>query len=142
VVTRELFDAGVVASAAITPVVIALVSDAIYIAASGRRGRPAPAPGPEPSTGGEPTMASTPPPQPRRRIPIVGAILIGLLAFVIAVLVLTIPEAVSGTSITGSNEQTTLFGSNEDKPWNTGDQLRDCFDGFEAFGDCLDEIFG
>ena len=55
---------------------------------------------------------------------------------------LTIPEAVNGTSITGGDEQTTFFGSNEDKPWNTGDQFGDCFDSFEAFGDCLDQIFG
>lgn len=142
-VTRELFDAGVVASAAITPVVVALVSDAMYFAARGRSGQPAPAPGPEPAPGAEPATASTPqPPPPRRRAPILGAILIGLLAFVIAVLVLTIPEAVSGKSITGSDEQTTFFGSNQDKPWNTGDQFRDCFDSFDAFGDCLDEIFG
>ena len=55
---------------------------------------------------------------------------------------LTIPEVVNGTSITGSDEQTTFFGSNEDKPWNTGDQFQDCFESFEAFGDCLDQIFG
>jgi len=129
VVTRELFDAGVVASAAITPLVVALVSDGMYMAASGRARQPAP--------------DTEPPPPPRpRRLPILGAILIGLLAFVIAVLVLTIPEAVNGTSITGSDEQTTFFGSNEDKPWNTGDQFRDCFESFDAFGDCLDQIFG
>ncbi|HEX6582972.1 MAG TPA: hypothetical protein VF056_05150 [Thermoleophilaceae bacterium] len=144
VVTRELFDAGVVASAAITPVVVALVSDGMYMAASGRARQRAP--DTEPATGspgGAPATGSQPPPPPRpRRLPILGAILIGLLAFVIAVLVLTIPEAVNGTSITGSDEQTTFFGSNEDKPWNTGDQFRNCFDSFKAFGDCLDQIFG
>ena len=131
-ITRELFDAGVVASAAITPVVVALVSDGMYLAARTGGDTQPPA---EPSTGAPP-----PPPPPRRRLPIVGAILIGLLAFVIAVLVLTVPEAVTGKSITGSDEQTTFFGSNEDMPWNTGDQFRDCFDSLDALGDCVDEI--
>jgi hypothetical protein len=56
------------------------------------------------------------------------------------VLVLTLPEAVSGKSITGGDEQTTFFGSNEDKPWNTGDQFRNCFDSLDALGDCVDQI--
>jgi hypothetical protein len=130
VLTREVFDAGVVASAAITPVVVALASDGMYLAA---RSGGDPQPPPEPATG-------APPPPPRRRLPIVGAILIGLLAFVIAVLVLTVPEAVTGKSITGSDEQTTFFGSNEDMPWNTGDEFRGCFDSLDALGDCVDEI--
>jgi hypothetical protein len=125
VLTRELFDAGVVASAAITPVVVALVSDSLYVA--GRFGRAEPA-------------EAEPAPAPRRRLPIVGAILIGLLAFVIAVLVLTVSEAVSGKSITGGDEQTTFFGSNEGKPWNTGEQFRSCFDSLDALGDCVNEI--
>jgi hypothetical protein len=135
VLTRELFDSGVVASAAITPVVVALVSDSLYLAARSGRDQPA-EPDAAPGTGSPPP---TPAP-PRRRLPILGAILIGLLAFVIAVLVLTVPEAVSGKSITGGDEQTTFFGSNEDKPWNTGDQFRSCFDSLDAFGDCVDQI--
>ncbi len=133
VLTREVFDAGVVASAAITPVVVALVSDSMYLAARGGRAKPA-----EPEPDGATTTASTP--APRRRLPIVGAILIGLLAFLIAVLVLTIPEAVSGKSVTGGDDQTTFFGSNQDKPWNTGDEFRSCFDSLDALGDCVDEI--
>jgi hypothetical protein len=137
VLTREVFDAGVVTSAAITPVVVALVSDSLYLAARSGRARPS-----EPATGAEPATGSPPPPRPapRRRWPIVGAILIGLLAFVIAALVLTVPEAITGTSITGSDEQTTYFGPNEDKPWNTGEQFRDCFNSLDALGDCIDEI--
>jgi len=135
VLTREVFDSGVVASAAITPVAVALVSDSLYLAA--RRGRDQPAePDAAPATGSPPPS----PAPPRRRLPILGAILIGLLAFVIAVLVLTVPEAVSGKSITGGDEQTTFFGSNEDKPWNTGDQFRSCFDSLDALGDCVDQI--
>jgi hypothetical protein len=135
VLTREVFDSGVVASAAITPVAVALVSDSLYLAA--RRGRDQPAePDAAPATGSPPPAAAP----PRRRLPILGAILIGLLAFVIAVLVLTLPEAVSGKSITGGDEQTTFFGSNEDKPWNTGDQFRNCFDSLDALGDCEDQI--
>jgi hypothetical protein len=56
------------------------------------------------------------------------------------VLILTVPEAVTGKSITGGDEQTTFFGSNEDKPWNTGDQFRSCFDSLDALGDCVDQI--
>ena len=132
--TREVFDAGVVASAAITPVVVALVSDGIYLAAHPGRDQTARS-ATEPATGSPP-----PPPPPRRRLPIVGAILIGLLAFVIAALILTVPEAVTGKSITGGDEQTTFFGPNEDKPWNTGDQFRSCFDSLDALGDCVNEI--
>jgi hypothetical protein len=137
VLTREVFDAGVVASAAITPVVVALVSDSIYLAARPGRDQPA-----EPSSDAAPATGSPPPSPapPRRRLPIIGAVLIGLLAFVIAVLVLTVPEAVSGKSITGGDERTTFFGSNADKPWNTGDQFRSCFDSLDALGDCVDEI--
>ena len=136
--TREVFDAGVVGSAAITPVVVALVSDSIYLATRSGRDKPAePTPGSDPATG---SPTPSPPPPPRRRLPIVGAILIGLLAFVIAVLVLTVPEAVTGKSITGGDEQTTFFGSNEDKPWSTGDRFRNCFDSLDALGDCVDEI--
>jgi len=134
VLTREVFDAGVVASAAITPVAVALVSDSLYLAA---RGRAKPV---EPAPDGASTTGSQPAPAPRRRLPIVGAILIGLLAFLIAVLVLTIPEAVSGKSVTGGDDQTTFFGSNQDMPWNTGDEFRSCFDSLDALGDCVDEI--
>jgi hypothetical protein len=133
VVTRELFAAGVVASAAITPVIIALVSDGMYLAARSNR---EPAAAPVPGSGPPPP----PPPPARRRLPILGAILIGLLAFVIAVLLLTVPEAVTGTSITGGEEQTTFFGSNEDMPWSTGDRFRRCFDSLDALGDCVEEI--
>jgi hypothetical protein len=133
VLTREVFDAGVVASAAITPIVVALVSDSLYLASRGGRVKPA-----EPAPDGATTTALTA--APRRRLPIVGAILIGLLAFLIAVLVLTIPEAVSGTSVTGGGDQTTFFGSNQDKPWNSGDEFRSCFDSLDALGDCVDEI--
>ena len=129
--TREVFDAGVVASAAITPVVVALVSDGMYLAAR---------PGGDPQPPAEPSPGAPPPPPPRRRLPIVGAILIGLLAFVIEVLVLTVPEAVTGTSITGSSEETTFFGSNEDMPWDTGDRFEGCFDSLDALGDCVDDI--
>ena len=130
VVTRELFDAGVVASAAITPVVIALVSDSMYFAARSRSSQ-------EPS---EETTGTAPPPPPRRRLPILGAVVVGLLAFLIAVLVLTVPEAVNGTSITGSEDHTTFFGSNEDKPWNTSAQFENCFDSLDALGNCIDDI--
>jgi hypothetical protein len=135
VLTREVFDAGVVASAAITPVAVALVSDSLYLATRGGRAGPA-----QPQPDGATTTGSQPAPPPRRRLPIVGAILIGLLAFLIAVLVLTIPEALSGKSVTGGDEQTTFFGSNQDKPWNTGDEFQSCFDSLDALGDCVDEI--
>jgi hypothetical protein len=127
-----VFDAGVVASAAITPVVVALVSDSLYLAA--RSGRESPPSAPTPGAPARPS------PPPRRRWPIGGAILIGLLAFVIAALALTVIEVTSGTSITGSDEQTTYFGPNEDKPWNTGDDFRSCFDSLDALGDCVNEI--
>jgi hypothetical protein len=136
VLTRELFDAGVVASAALTPLVVALVSDSLYMAARGRA-KPAEA---QPDGATTTATGSHPAPPPKRRLPIVGAILIGLLAFLIAVLVLTIPEAVSGKSLTGGDDQTTFFGSNQDKPWNTGDEFRSCFDSLDALGDCVDEI--
>lgn len=61
-------------------------------------------------------------------------------ASVIAALVLTVPEAITGKSITGGEEQTTYFGPNEDLPWSTGDRFGSCFDSLDALGDCVDQV--
>ncbi len=124
IVTSNLFDAGVVGSAAITPVIVALVTEVLSLR---RRegGRPEP---------------DQPGPPPRRRLGVGGivvAILIGLLAFVIAVFALTIPEVAADKTITGDSGETTFFGTNEGTPWEEGRSFSDCLDDIEQ---CVRDI--
>jgi MFS family permease len=122
--TSEVWDSGVVGTAAVTPVIVALVTELLTPLARGR-GEPR---GPEPPT--------------RRRSrfglgALVGAILTGLLAFVIAALALTVPEVVADKSITGESGHTTYFGSNADTPWGEARSWSDCFDDIEQ---CIRDI--
>jgi uncharacterized membrane protein YvlD (DUF360 family) len=120
ILTSQLWDAGVVGTAAITPVVVALVKDVF-----------------------RPLTREPPDPAPeRRRVRIragwiVATILIGLLAFVVAALALTIPEVAADKSITGDAGHTTYFGDNSDKPWGQGRTWADCFDDLRA---CIEDI--
>jgi hypothetical protein len=124
--TAEVWDGGVVGSAAVTPVIVTLVTEVLSPRPGGRGGRRDPA---------EPEH-----PAPRRR-PGVGtvvlAIAIGLTAFVIAALALTVPEVVADKSITGESGHTTYFGDNEDTPWGEARSWSDCFDDIEQ---CLKDI--
>jgi hypothetical protein len=135
IVTSEVFDGSVLGTAAITPVIVALVTELLTAAAPGRKqAEPAPA---EP-TATRPTAAQPPP--RRRRLgfgAVVAAILIGLTAFLIAVVVLTVPEVVADKSITGQNGQTTFFGDNANKPWGEARSWSDCFDDIEQ---CVRDI--
>jgi hypothetical protein len=126
VFTSQVWDGGVVGTAAVTPVIVALVKDALSLLTSGR-GAPREPAGQERA-------------EPRRRFPvgaIVAAILIGLAAFVIAAVALTVPEVVADTSITGDSGQTTYFGDNEDKPWGKDMSWSDCFDDIKK---CIQDI--
>ena len=130
VITSNLFDGGVVGSAAITPVIVALVTEVLSV----RRPRGGSRPGPDRP---EPDQ---PEPPPRRRLGVGGivvAILIGLLAFVIAVFALTIPEVAADQTITGESGETTFFGTNEGTPWGEGRSWSDCFDDIEQ---CVRDI--
>jgi uncharacterized membrane protein len=114
VATSELWVDGVVITAAVTPVIVALVSEGLsdivdalvprrLAALAGAEGRSSPAP--EAGRVG------------RRRFPLLGALATGLLGFALAVVVLTVPESLMGHSLVGDHD--TTFG---DLP--TVDQLR------------------
>lgn len=125
ILTSELWDAGVVGSAAVTPVIVALVTE-VLSPRQRERGEQ-----------GDPEGA-----QPERSRgfgagALVVAIVIGLVAFVIAALALTVPEVVADKSITGESGHTTYFGDNEAAPWGEARSWSDCFDDIEQ---CLRDI--
>jgi hypothetical protein len=143
----KIWAPGTLASAAFTPVLVAVIKEALA--------RPAqvvtkavPVRGvvrstPPPSQPGEPSQAPEPPaldrvPQPGEvtyyhQAPGAGAgassgsgagrsgrrwrvaIITGLLGFVVAMLVLTVPELVAGQAASGGGRSTTLFGGHEQK---------------------------
>jgi hypothetical protein len=130
-VTSKVWQPGTLASAALTPVIVALVKEALarpteaVTRAVPIRGvvRSAPAP----RQAGEPPAEPAPP--PTARVPQPGvvtphrvsrgarrwrlAIVTGLLGFVIAALALTVPELVAGQSAGGGGRSTTLFGGDD-----------------------------
>lgn len=131
--TSQIWRPGTLATAAITPVLIALIKEALarpteaVTKAVPLRGVVRSAPPPPPD--GEPAAPREPP--PTQRIPQSGeiayhdegrsarrwrlALVTGLLGFVIAALALTIPELVAGQSAAGGGRTTTLFGGDDDR---------------------------
>jgi hypothetical protein len=128
----KIWAPGTLASAAFTPVLVAIIKEALarptqaVTRAVPVRGvvRSAPPPGahgdepPQPPEQppldrvpqpGEVTYHSTRPSGRRWRM----AIITGLLGFVVAVLVLTVPELVAGHSASGGGRSTTLFGGQQ-----------------------------
>lgn len=121
--TSKVWDGGVLGSAVVTPVIVTLLTELLSTLPREEK---------DPVDRGAPT--------PRRRLGlggIVAAILIGLAAFVIAALALTIPEVAADQSITGASGQTTFFGSNADTPWGEARSWSDCFDDIEQ---CVRDI--
>jgi hypothetical protein len=125
----KIWAPGTLASAAFTPVLVAIIKEALarptqaVTRAVPVRGvvRSSPPPG---------SQADEPPePPPLDRVPQPGevtyhstrssarrwrmAIITGLLGFVVAVLVLTVPELVAGHSASGGGRSTTLFGGQQ-----------------------------
>ncbi|MCA1700044.1 MAG: hypothetical protein LC790_14535 [Actinobacteria bacterium] len=124
IVTSQVWDGGVVANAALTPVIVAVVTGVLSPLMKPEK------PGPT-----EPERDA-----PKRRFPVgalVGAIVIGLVAFVIAAVALTLPEVVADKSITGESGHTTYFGDNDDKPWGETRTWSGCFDDIEQ---CVSDI--
>ncbi|HVF76973.1 MAG TPA: hypothetical protein VNA28_01650 [Solirubrobacteraceae bacterium] len=127
-VTSELWAPGTLASAAITPVIVALVKEALFKPADvvtrvvPVRGvvRSAPPPG-------EPQEPVAPFHPEDERVAQYGeihgssrahsprawkvAVITGLLGFVVAAVIITVPEFVSGKSVLGGDRKTTLFDS-------------------------------
>jgi hypothetical protein len=125
----KLWAPGTLASAAAMPVLVAIIKEALarpteaVTRAVPVRGvvRSAPPPG----------APAPPAPPPTERVPQQGeityhasgwsarrwrlAIVTGLLGFLIAALVLTVPELVSGRSASGGGRSTTLFGGDHEK---------------------------
>jgi hypothetical protein len=120
----HLWGPGTVASAALTPVVVALVSEFLRrpvhrVSATAQRVAPiAPRPGGPPQTAPEPPPAEWSPvnygddaPRPAWRPRWRLVLLTGLLAFAIVVGFYTVPDLLVGHSITGSGGATTFFSS-------------------------------
>jgi hypothetical protein len=124
VFTAKVWNGGVVASAAISPVIVTVVTGVMRAFFPEDR---SPEHAPKPRW---PAVAGS----------VVAGILGGLLAFVIAATALTIPEVAAGKTITGTADETTFFGTNENKPWESATRFSDCFDSLEAAEDCVNEI--
>lgn len=126
VFTSQVWSGGVVGTAAMTPVIVTLVTELLSPLSRPRRERGA--------------AAGRGPAARRRRVSvgaIVLAIAIGLLAFVLAAVALTVPEVVADKSITGESGHTTYFGDNADTPWGEARSWSDCFDDIEQ---CIRDI--
>jgi hypothetical protein len=124
IATSEFWRGGVVGSAAVTPVIVALVKDLLSPLARRRAaGRQAEEAASAPD--------DRPAPRPRWTVFVGGTlvgILIGLLAFLLAAVILTVPEVVADKSIIGHGGETTFFGDNADKPWGKIGSWSKCFD--------------
>ena len=130
----HLWGPGTVVSAALTPVIVALVSEFLRrpinkVSATAARfapplvrtSAPPPAPGREPRLTPDPAdwtpiSYGPPPPQPRWRPRWRLVLLTGLTAFAIVVGVYTVPDLVLGHSITGAGGATTFFSSGSQSP--------------------------
>jgi hypothetical protein len=151
VVTSQLWIHGTWIAAAMTPVLVTLISELLHrpterIAERITADRPALRPKrAEPSEPGTPAPSKTPtepaPPapaepgagpirvyrssavSPRRRKIAVGAVLgTSALALLIAVVVLTVPELVAGGAIGGGDKRTTLFRGDRDRKTSDKDE--------------------
>ena len=129
----RLWAPGTLASAAFTPVLVAIIKEALrrptQVVTRAVPVRGVVRSSPPPAQGGGAPEPSPPPEPPLERVPQPGevtyhstgssarrwrvAIVTGLLGFVVAVLVLTVPELVAGQSASGGGRGTTLFGGHE-----------------------------
>lgn len=110
----RLWEDGTVVSAAVTPIVVALVSEALRRPTE-RLGEAA-----RPRSRERPAAAEEVPrfgdegPPPRlyggRRVRLQSVLITAVLAFVIAAAALTLPELLLGSSVSGGGERTTYFG--------------------------------
>jgi hypothetical protein len=136
-VTSEIWAPGTLASAAITPVIVALVKEALakpadvvtravpvrgVVRSTSRTGEPPPSY--EPVQPFEPAGVEQRVPQPGEipghSRPFTGrgwqmAVITGLLGFVIAAVIITVPEFIAGSSASGGDRQTTFFGGEKKK---------------------------
>lgn len=140
-VTSEIWAPGTLASAAITPVIVALVKEALakpadvvtravpvrgVVRSAGRPDEPAPSYEPvQPlESAGVEQRVPQPGEIPGRSRPFTGrgwrmAVVTGLLGFVIAAVIITVPEFVAGKSASGGDRQTTFFGGDKKKSDDT-----------------------
>jgi hypothetical protein len=137
----KLWAPGTLAAAAFTPVLVALIreglskSTAVVVRAVPVRGvvRSAPPPGGSPDPGGDWSAAdlpgAAPAGEPASRVPQPGqiayhgatrsrrnwrvAIVTGLLGFVVAAVLFTVPELLAGESASGGGRGTTIFGGTQ-----------------------------
>lgn len=125
-ITSELWAPGTLASAAITPVIVALVKEALFkpaevvtravpvrgVVRSARVDEPydpvAPFEPEEERVAQYGEIPGSSRPYPRRAWK--AAVATGLLGFLVAAVIITVPEFVAGSSATGGDRQTTFFG--------------------------------
>jgi hypothetical protein len=132
-VTSKIWAAGTLAAAAFTPVLVALLKEAfakpvevvtravpvrgVVRSSAGPEDDPGPAVGDTPEDieariaqlGEAPGSSS----RPGRRRGWEMAVITGLLGFIVAAVIITVPELVAGSSASGGGRHTTLFGGHE-----------------------------
>ena len=139
VVTSQFWIAGTPIAAAVTPVIVALVSELLHrpteriaerftaetdaLPADAMGAGPPPR---DPQRAPAPARDLPPPPEergvsmyrsaPRRRLPVRTIAVTAVLAFVIGAAVLTLPELLTGQSIGKGDGKTSIFATDRDKP--------------------------
>jgi hypothetical protein len=131
VATSQFWEGGKVVTAAITPVIVTIVSELLHrpterirTVATTRR-QPAATARPSAERFDPRRLRETPPGRtpddvrvyrPRRRLNLKVALVTGAIAFAVAVLALTVPELITGSSVSGGGRDTTFFsGGNSSK---------------------------
>jgi hypothetical protein len=135
IVTSQFWAGGTPIAAAVTPVIVAIVSELLHrptekivqrltveTQALPDPGRQRPPPPPASTAVPPPPTAPTPPPprpasvyrQPSRSLPWRGIAVTAALAFVIGALILTVPELIAGESIGEGSRSTSYFGGKSD----------------------------
>jgi hypothetical protein len=127
-ITSRFWAPGTAFTAALTPLIVAIVSEFLHRpaehAAQRRASRRATSPEDTKAPAGE--RPETPTAQTtraggRRRLHLKLAFLTGAIAFAIAVAVLTLPELIFGRAV-ATNRETTIFGGGSHKPANPQEQ--------------------
>ena len=131
VITSQFWVAGTPIAAAMTPVIVALVSELLHrptekfaqkFTAETDALPDAAGAGAPPRDPGPPARDVTLYTQPKRDLPWKTILATGLLAFVIGAAIITVPELISGQSLGKGDGRTSILGNSRDRDRNSGDE--------------------